>query len=160
MNNAAASDIPSGSLSDLYPQIRAVLDDGKPVSIGFQGTSMAPTLYGGRDRVILIRPEGKLRKYDIPLYRRENGAFILHRIVSVSKDGLYSCCGDHQWQVEKGIRDDQIIAVTDAILRKGRLISVHSFSYCILVRLWCFLLPLRSLLFRGYSALCKLFKRP
>ena len=157
MSDPAA--VRTGALRDLYPEIRSVLDSGRPVSIGFQGTSMKPTLLGGRDRVILVLPKGKLRKYDLPLYRRDNGAFVLHRIVSVSKDGTYACCGDHQVQIEKGIRDDQILAVAEQIVRKGRQISVHAVSYRLLVRIWCFFYPVRSLLFRGYAFFLKLFRR-
>ncbi len=159
MRNSESAVIRSGRLSELYPEIRTILEQGKPVSIGFQGTSMVPTLRGGRDRVILVLPKEKLRKYDLPLYRRDDGSFVLHRIVSVAEDGSYTCCGDHQWRVEKGIRQEQILAVADQIVRKGRLISVHSFGYRLYVRLWCLCLPARSVLIRGVSALRRFFHR-
>lgn len=149
----------TGYLADLYPEIKALLDQGKPVCISFRGVSMAPTLLGGRDSVILVRPEGKLLKYDLPLYRRDNGEFIMHRIVSVQSDGTYTCCGDHQLAFEAGIRDDQIIAVADQILRKGKLISVHSLGHRLWVRFWCSLRPARRVICSMIAAFRKRFPR-
>ncbi len=150
----------SGYLADLYPEIKALLDQGKPVCISFRGTSMSPTLRGGKDSVILVRPEGKLRRYDIPLYRRDNGEFVLHRIVSVNADGSYSCCGDHQFSPEDGIREDQFIAVADQRLRRGRQISLRSFGQRFWARCWClFLRPARRVVLTAAGAFRKLFPR-
>ena len=149
----------SGYLAELYPEMKALLDQGKPVCIGFRGMSMSPTLQGGRDEVILLAPKGRLRKYDLPLYRRDDGAFIMHRVIALGKDGTYTCCGDHQFETEPGVRDDQIIAVAEELVRKGRRISVHGFLYRLQVRFWCFLRPLRRPLFRAAGAVRKLLRR-
>ena len=157
MHNSDGAAVRSGYLADFYPEIKALLEQGKPVCISFQGMSMSPTLRGGRDSVVLVRPEGKLRKYDLPLYRRDNGAFVMHRIISLGKDGTFTCCGDHQLQAEPGVRSDQIIALAVLLHRKGRDISVNSFGYRLWVRFWCALRPLRPFLFRFVSAFRKLF---
>ena len=48
------------------------------------GDSMLPLIRQGRDLVLVSRkPEGRLKKYDVPLYRRDSGQYVLHRILKV-----------------------------------------------------------------------------
>ena len=70
-------------LAQLLPLMQERLAAGESVQFTPQGTSMRPTIYGGRDQVILSPLPPKLKKYDLPLYRRDNGQFVLHRIVEV-----------------------------------------------------------------------------
>jgi hypothetical protein len=43
----------------------------------------------------LVKPEIPPKKYDVIFYRRENGQYVLHRIIKIKKDG-YVCRGDNQ----------------------------------------------------------------
>ena len=62
------------------------------------GDSMLPLIRQGRDLVLISRkPEGRLKKYDVPLYKRDSGQYVLHRILKVRKDD-YIICGDNRWQ--------------------------------------------------------------
>ena len=141
------------SLAELEPVIREAFAAGMTFKLPVTGTSNLPTLAEGRDQIILDEAAAPLRKYDLPLYRRDNGQYVLHRIVAVEKDGCYICCGDHQWQRERGIRPDQVIGVTVQLVRKGRLIPVTAFKYRLWIRIWVLLLPCRSVLIRVSSAL-------
>ncbi len=100
------------------------------------GTSMLPMLRQRRDLVIIEKNVGRLKKYDVPLYRRDSGQYVLHRIVKVHADS-YVLCGDNQWRREYGITDGQIIGVLTAFVRDGREISVTDKQYRLYVRLWC-----------------------
>ena len=64
------------------------------------GCSMRPMLRNRRDRVIVL-PIGdeRLKKYDLPLYRRPDGKYILHRIIGV-RDGEYVIRGDNTYAKE------------------------------------------------------------
>lgn len=139
-------------LADLDPLIRETLAVGGAFRMTITGTSNLPTLTGGRDQVTLVQVNGRLRKYDLPLYIRDNGQYILHRIVSEQKNGTYTCCGDHQWKRERGIRPDQIIGYVSEICRNGKQFSVQNRAYRIWVRVWVFLLPCRGFLIRVYHA--------
>ena len=57
------------------------------------GTSMFPMLRNKKDTVIIKPLTGKLKKYDITLYRKRN-LYVLHRIVKVTPGG-YIICGDN-----------------------------------------------------------------
>ncbi|MBQ2140615.1 MAG: S24/S26 family peptidase [Acidaminococcaceae bacterium] len=157
MNNSSVADNCHAqiSLADYLPVIETSLKNGGSVRLTITGTSMVPTIRGGRDQVTLCAVAGPLKKYDLPLYRRENGQFILHRIVRVDKEGAYVCCGDHQWVREPGIRPDQIIAVVSEICRKGKTFSVRNIRYRLWSRLWVWLLPVRKYLFRIYQLLSR-----
>ena len=51
------------------------------------------------------------------LYRRQNGAYVLHRIAAIGADGTYMMCGDAQTVLEPGIRREQLLAVVTDFAR-------------------------------------------
>lgn len=107
------------------------------------GVSMLPLIHQHRDLLIIDRPEGRLKKYDIPLYKRKNGQYVLHRILKVTDTG-YVLCGDNQWKKEYGVTDDQILGVLTGLVRDGREISMDGIRYRLYVHLWCDLFFLRT----------------
>ena len=128
-------------LDDLMPLIREQLAAGKTVRFAPRGQSMRPMLREGIDQVVLAAPPQKLRKYDLPLYRRESGQYVLHRIVRVDETAaagqpVYSCIGDNQFALEHNVHHDQIIAVVCSFYRGRRQISVRSPLYRLYCRLW------------------------
>ncbi len=142
-------------LEEMLPVIAETLSAGGTVKIPITGTSMRPLLYCGRDTVTLSAAQFPLQKFDLPLYRRADGAFVLHRVVAVEKDGTYTMCGDNQWVKERGILDAQIIGVATEITRKGKPFSVDAFRYKLYVRVWHFLLPVRKYLVKLRGKLSK-----
>lgn len=106
------------------------------------GDSMLPLIRQGKDLVIIGRKTGRLRKYDVPLYKRPTGEYILHRIIKVRKND-YILCGDNRTCRESGVRDEQIIGVLTAVVRNGKEIPVTDRRYRLYVRIWCGLVFLR-----------------
>lgn len=146
-------------LADYYPLIRETLDQGGTFSLTITGQSMYPFILGNRDRVTLSPITGKLKKNDLPFYRRANGQFVLHRIVKVEKDGTYTCCGDHQWWLEKGLKHDQMIGVATEYVRKGKRLTNKNVIYRIYRTVWTWLLRYRKYFFALYSKAVTLFRR-
>ncbi len=132
-------------LREVSPLIEETLQGGGEVVLTPAGQSMSPMLRNRQDKIILVQPPEQLKKYDIPLYRRGNGQFVLHRVVAVKKDG-YALCGDNQWQVEYGVRHEQIIGVVKAFYRGDKYIDCKGGKtyqlYCVI---WTKLLPARRL---------------
>lgn len=123
------------------------------------GDSMKPLIRQGKDLLIIEKADGRLKKYDVPLYRRDSGQYVLHRILKV-RENDYIICGDNRWQKEYGVTDRHIIGVLTAVVRNGNhAISVSSFRYRIYVHIWCDLFPLRALALRGYYYLKKRLKK-
>lgn len=139
------------NFEQLLPLISDQLRSGGEVRFKPRGTSMLPFLAEGRDEVILVNPPARLKKGDIPFYRRADGGFVLHRVVGISAKGEYTLCGDNQYIRERGIKHSQIIGVVKAVYRKGKYISAESPFF----RLWGFLWPkyrlCRSLPRRAYN---------
>ena len=121
------------NLESVMPLMLEQLKNGGSVRFGPHGTSMLPMIRQGKDSVTLSPVTGALRKYDLPFYRRDNGQYVLHRILKV-KNGEYTCIGDNQFAYEKGIRQDQIIGYVTSFYRGDKEIKVTSLSYKIYCR--------------------------
>ena len=90
--------------------IRKVLEQDGTFRFYPRGTSMYPVIREGKDCVILKAVPEKVKKYEAVLYKRRNGAFVLHRIVDI-KDGCFVMRGDNQYVKEYGIAPEQLIGV-------------------------------------------------
>ena len=89
------------------------------------GVSMFPMLRNRRDTIIVMPYEGRLKKYDVPLYKRGSD-YILHRIIEVLPDS-YVICGDNCIQKEYGITDEQILGVLTGFYRGSKQINMRNF---------------------------------
>ncbi|MBP5273683.1 MAG: S24/S26 family peptidase [Abditibacteriota bacterium] len=132
-------------LDDLFPVMEQYLNEGKEVTFTITGKSMAPTLRHGKDQVTLARKAPPYKRGDLLFYRRDSGAFVLHRVLR-AKDGAYVMCGDGQISPEEGVEDRHVLAVSTAIIRDGRRLSAKAFSQRVWVGAWLALFPLRRYL--------------
>ena len=123
------------------PMIRGQLEAGHTVRFKPRGVSMLPMLRQDIDSVVLSPLPEKLRKYDLPLYQRDDGKYVLHRIVAVGE--TYTCVGDNQFDPEHGIRRDQMIGLVEAYYRGEKSRSVSSPAYWIYVRARHYSRPIR-----------------
>lgn len=138
------------------PLMRERLENGQSIRFSPRGISMLPMLRQGIDSVILSPAPETLKKYDLPLYRRDNGKYVLHRIVDAG--ATYTCVGDNQFQLESGIRRDQILALVTGFYRGGTQHSVNEPAYRIYCRFWHYSRPLRHFWRRGIGFLRRKFK--
>lgn len=137
------------AMSELSPLMAETLQNDGKVIFTTTGTSMLPLLRHRKDRVCLIKPqEQPLKKYDLPLFVRDDGKYILHRIVRVTPDG-YKVTGDNQSVIEYPVRHSQVIGVVQGIFRGGRYISCDSFLYRAYCRIWVSAYPVRCLFLKG-----------
>ena len=158
------------SLAELSPLMIACLDEGKEVLLTVTGNSMGTFLRHRRDQVVLAKPADPttLQPGDVPLYRRQSGQLVLHRIVE-RDDGTkrrlygereslpsmhssspltYTMLGDAQTQREPNIRPEQIVAVAIAFVRKGKRWDCRGTAYRRRSLRWHKLMPLRAPLVR------------
>lgn len=149
-------------LEQIFPVMQEQLALGQEVVLTITGNSMSPFVRHRRDQVVLVAADAAaLQPGDVPLIRRDNGQFVLHRIVerddgavrrcwgckkaypSATDDLRYTLLGDAQWEIEPDVRADQILAVATAFIRKGRRWECDSPAYRRNRLLWHRLLPLR-----------------
>ena len=108
------------------------------------------------DSVVLSPAPEKLGRYDLPLYRRDNGQFVLHRVVEAGE--TYTCMGDNQFVKEPGVRRDQIIALVTAFTRGEKLHRVTEPGYWLYCRVWYHSRHLRRFWRRGMGWLRRHWK--
>lgn len=92
-----------------------------------QGDSMYPMLISERDVVVIEPPVFPLKKYDVPVYRRD-GHYTMHRIVKVTHKG-YIICGDNRTYLERDITDKDIVGVLTAFYHNGRFVKCTDDDY-------------------------------
>lgn len=112
--------------------------------LGFRGVSMLPMLRQGKDSVELSPLPPKLKKYDLPVYRRRDGQYVMHRVVAVKPDH-YICLGDNTLTLEH-ISPEQMIGVVSAFKRGDKRIETDAFSYRVYCRLWLLTYPIRKMI--------------
>ncbi len=105
------------------------------------GVSMYPMLRNRRDTIIIKPVTGRLKRYDVPLYRRGN-EYVLHRIVTVKPES-YVICGDNCMRKEYNITVQQIIGVLAGFYRDGKEVDMNGWKYRLYCRAWVALYPVR-----------------
>lgn len=140
----------------LMEPLLAVMEETGTVPLVISGCSMTPFLLHGRDTVYLSTVDRPLKKGDMILFRRDSGAYILHRILKQAEDGTYTLVGDAQTWLEPGIRADQVLALVTAVRRKGRLLKPGSFWWTFFEKVWIRLIPYRPRILKLYG---KLFRK-
>lgn len=100
----------------------------------FRGVSMMPMLRQGRDSVELSPLPERLKKYDLSVYRRVDGQYVMHRVVAVKEDH-YVCLGDNTLAFER-VFPEQMIGVVSAFKRGERRIEVDNPLYRLYCHLW------------------------
>ena len=145
------------SMTEIVPLLKEVISGGGKFSFKVTGGSMFPLLIEGRDSVILEKIH-TLKAGDIILYQRDDGNYVLHRIVKIKNGELY-LCGDAQFVIEYPIRYDQVIAVACAIVRNGETIKVSNPKYKFYTKVWCHTFKLRPHILKAYMRIKKPFKK-
>ena len=88
---------------------------------------MYPLLRDRRDNIVVRPCSGRLKKYDVPLYKRGN-EYVLHRIIKVLPDG-YVICGDNCINKEYNIKDENILGVLTEVYRNDKKINMDGLPY-------------------------------
>lgn len=141
------------SYEELLSIIEASISENGVFPLVVTGTSMTPTLYSNRDVVHLVSTTCKFpEKYDIVLFKRPDGAVILHRIIKKLPDNKFLINGDSQTWTEE-INFSQIIAVTKSYIKNNKKISCDTISYKIKSAIWCKTRRFRPFLFKLSSIL-------
>lgn len=149
--------IPMDALSEL---VMLQLEKGGRAQLTVTGYSMRPMLRNRKDTVELVPVDGHRKPGDIILYRRENGQYVLHRIIALDGDG-YICSGDNQ-AMREPVKDAQLLAVVDAFTRKGKRYTLDAPAYRVYTWLCvkCFFLRKYYIAFRRLAGrLLHKFKR-
>ena len=144
------------STAEFMPIIEEMLACGQSVELSVRGKSMRPLLKEGRDSVILSPVKGEVKKYDIPLYKRVDGSYVIHRAVGIDGD-KFTMAGDNQYVYERNVDRGQILALVTAIRRGDRLVRAESVYLRLYAKIWHHTRTLRHLPIRVLRRLKRLF---
>lgn len=122
------------------------------------GVSMRPLIKQDRDIAIISKPRERLKKFDVALYKRPNGQYVLHRVVKVLGNG-YVILGDNCISKEYNIKDSQILGVLTSLNRNGKEIDLNSFGYKLYVRARYAHYPVRVIIHKLKRFIKRLLKR-
>ncbi len=141
------------SMSDLSNIFAEVLKNGGSFKLKVKGMSMYPLIRSNVDSVVL-KAKPDVKKYDIVLYKRNNSAYVLHRIVK-AKNGAFWLAGDFETSKEYPVYPQQIVAAVTSIWRGDREISCNSMFYQLYARVWVFIMPFRFTVVRSLRRMKK-----
>ena len=133
-------------MNELGPFIEESIRAGKKVKLTVTGDSMYPLLKSRMDTVVLDIPD-TLGKYDIVFYKRDNGRYILHRIL-MEKNGAFVIAGDNETVKEYPVRKDQIIGKVTGFCRKEKTHNANEIFYRIYAFLWVNMFSLRPVMLK------------
>ena len=109
-----------------------------------RGVSMLPLLRQKQDLFTVTKKQGRCKKYDVVLYKRADGAYVLHRVVKVCKDS-YVILGDNCLNKEYGIREQDILGIMTSFVRDGKEHWVEARGYRMYSKIWYLLYPVRRM---------------
>ncbi|HIU68495.1 MAG TPA: S24/S26 family peptidase [Candidatus Scubalenecus merdavium] len=121
-----------------------------------KGNSMWPLLHENKDNIIVLKTQGRLKKYDVPVYIAESGKYTLHRIVRV-RENDYVIMGDNLLTKEY-VTDSQICGRLAGFYKNGKKYVDCDTSrlYKLYSRVWVFLIPVRPCIMALHRFLSKL----
>ena len=130
-----------------FDNIKELLEDGQSVIVPVPGYSMEPFLFPSCDKVIIKAYDGNLKPGDIPIYKRGEFIYVLHRVVKVDGEFFYAI-GDKETVVEGPIPRENIIAITQKAIYNGKELTEHSFRWKFYSRIWRRIIKPRPLFIR------------
>lgn len=145
------------SMDQIVDMMIPNLKKGKQVKFTVVGNSMYPLFRSGRDNVIMSLPEN-LKKYDVILYKRDDGDFVLHRIVDIKKDG-FVLMGDNQLVKEYCVKQENVVAKMSEFERNGKHFTVKTLWYVIYTYVWCVFINQRRLILKILRTIKNLFDK-
>lgn len=145
--------------SDFIAVMQESFERGQVLTFTPSGSSMLPMLDGKNDKVTFSPKPDRLKKYDVAFYvRPDTGQPVLHRMIGFTKSGGYIFCGDHQYEYEYGIGDEDILALMTSFTHKGKDYRVTDISYRFYILRLMAKKRLRRFCGRAYHAVFDRFK--
>lgn len=133
---------------DFVPVARELLENGGEYSFEVPNSDMMPTLRDFYDTVTVMKPNKKPKKDDVVLYRKDDGEYVVSRIVYINGE-TYSLSCDGTDKTDYNIVQDQIIGVMTSFSRKEKRIDTDNKYYQYYLKV----LPLVKFIYGFYASL-------
>lgn len=128
------------------------------VKIPLHGESMCPLVRMDKDFVVVAPLSRTVKKGDVVLFRRIDGAWVVHRVLMCKKDKAQTI-GDGCLYPDVPISADDVVGLIIKIERGKFSLSIDNKFWRMLGILWIKLLPLRKIFLAGCGVLMSFRKR-
>lgn len=130
-----------------------MVDEGHRVTLPAKGKSMLPFIVGGKESVLLVKPDKKLKKGDVVLAWVDDSRYVIHRIISIQGEQI-TLMGDGNLRgMEHCSAKDIKAKVTHVADAEEHYRYLYSKKRVIGARCWVWLLPVRRYLLGIYRRL-------
>ena len=128
-----------------------LVGEGVEVTFPVNGRSMRPFIEGGRDSVVLVRPD-HVKPLDVVLAKTENGRYVIHRVIKITGDRA-TLMGDGNLVGCESCECKKIYAkVAYVVTPNGKRRALNTPFIHFVQKMWVRVLPLRRYLLKLYRA--------
>ena len=126
--------------------------DGVSVTLPVDGRSMLPFIIGGRESVILQKPE-MLKRGDVVLAWVEGNRYVVHRIIRIDGNHVTLMGDGNLAGVERCTLGDVKAKATHVVSADEKRHDLYNGWRCMAVKVWWTLRPIRRYLLAIYRRL-------
>ncbi len=120
--------------------------DGVSVTFPVKGRSMIPFIIGGRESVVLQKPD-ELKVGHVVLAEIAPEHYVVHRIIRINPDGHITLMGDGNIRgTESCTREHVLARATHVVDAKGERRPLESKGQMFRARVWYLIRPLRRII--------------
>ena len=131
-----------------------LVQDGVSVTFPVKGRSMLPFIFGGRESVILQKPQD-IHRGQVVLAEIAPDRYVVHRIIKVETD-LITLMGDGNICGTESCPPDKVLAIaTHVVDEKGNRRPLYSKARNAKAKLWYYIRPLRRYILAALRRLNK-----
>ena len=127
--------------------------DGVSVTFPVKGRSMMPFIIGGRESVVLQKPDN-IKVGHVVLAEVGHEHYVVHRIIRIDQDGCITLMGDGNIRGTESCAPNHVLArATHVVSSDGKRCSLESRWAIFKARMWYHIRPLRRYLLAGLRIL-------
>lgn len=131
-----------------------LVQDGVSVTFPVKGRSMLPFIFGGRESVILQKPES-LQRGQVVLAEIGPDRYVVHRIIKITQDRV-TLMGDGNICGTESCPPDKVLAIaTHVVDEKGKRRTLESKGQMFKARVWYVIRPFRRIILAVLRRTCK-----
>ena len=131
-----------------------LVQDGVSVTFPVKGRSMLPFIFGGRESVILQKPQ-VIKRGQVVLAEIAPDRYVVHRIIKVETDRI-TLMGDGNISGTESCPPDKVLAIaTHVVDETGQRRPLYSKARIVKANLWYHIRPLRRYILAILRRTCK-----
>ena len=131
-----------------------LVQDGVSVTFPVKGRSMLPFIFGGRESVILQKPQD-IQRGQVVLAEIGPDRYVVHRIIKVETDRI-TLMGDGNISGTESCPPNKVLAIaTHVVDEKGNRRPLYSKARNAKAKLWYHIRPLRRYILAILKRTCK-----